>query len=115
MKFVHRFAYYLVGLVIGCFVALVLVAKIPVVVISPMRVPMIFVINHLSTLIKLHKYWPNLGSIKDIKQSLTFGDVDFDKSSTEFSKNTVYIIGKEKQQKNIDIILTVEIKQVKQF
>jgi hypothetical protein len=35
MKFVQRFAYYLVGLVIGCFfVALVLAVKIPVAVIS---------------------------------------------------------------------------------
>lgn len=111
MKFVHRFAYYLVGLVIGCFfVALVFSGKDT----RCSYFPNARVLNDLRN--KPFEYSDKATQIlaqpwidkNDIKQSLTFGDVDFDKSNTEFGKNTKVYIIEGKTAKNVDIILTVE-------
>tara|TARA_R110002124_G_scaffold174431_2_gene342091 strand:+ start:120 stop:497 length:378 start_codon:yes stop_codon:yes gene_type:complete len=111
MKFVHRFAYYLVGLVIGCFfVALVFSGKDT----RCSYFPNARVLNDLRN--KPFEYSDKATEIlaqpwidkNDIKQSLTFGDVDFDKSNTEFGKNTKVYIIEGKTAKNVDIILTVE-------
>jgi hypothetical protein len=111
MKFVHRFAYYLVGLVIGCFfVALVFSGKDT----RCNYFPNSRVLNDLRN--KPFEYSDKATKIleqpwidkTDIKNSLTFGDVDFDKSDTEFGKNAKLYIIEGKTAKNVDIILTVE-------
>lgn len=111
MKFVQRFAYYLVGLVIGCFfVALVFSGKDT----RCSYFPNSRVLNDLRN--KPFEYSEKATAIlaqpwidkKDIKNSLTFGDVDFDKSDTEFGKNTKLYIIEGKTAKNVEIILTVE-------
>lgn len=116
MKFVHRFAYYLVGLVIGCFfVALVFSGKDT----RCNYFPNSRVLNDLRN--KPFEYSDKATKIlaepwidqKDIKNSLTFGDVDFDKSDTEFGKNSKLYIIEGKTAKNVAIILTVENKSSK--
>lgn len=116
MKFVHRFAYYLVGLVIGCFfVALVFSGKdtrcsyFPNArVLNDLRnKPFEYSDNALKT---LDEPWIDKN---DIKQSLTYGTVDFDKSNTEFGKNNKLYIIEGKTAKNVEIILTVENKASK--
>jgi hypothetical protein len=111
MKFVHRFAYYLVGLVIGCFfVALVFSGKDT----RCSYFPNSRVLNDLRN--KPFEYSKKATAVLaepwidqiDIKNSLTFGDVDFDKSDTEFGKNAKLYIIEGKTAKNVDIILTVE-------
>ena len=111
MKFVQRFAYYLVGLVIGCFfVALVFSGKDT----RCNYFPNSRVLNDIRN--KPFEYSEKATAIlaqpwidkKDIKNSLTFGDVDFDKSDTEFGKNTKLYIIEGKTAKNVEIILTVE-------
>ncbi|MDG2432028.1 DUF4258 domain-containing protein [Flavobacterium sp.] len=111
MKFVHRFAYYLVGLVIGCFfVALVFSGKDT----RCSYFPNSRVLNDLRN--KPFEYSEKATAVlaepwidqTDIKNSLTFGDVDFDKSDTEFGKNAKLYIIEGKTAKNVDIILTVE-------
>lgn len=111
MKFVQRFAYYLVGLVIGCFfVALVFSGKDT----RCNYFPNSRVLNDLRN--KPFEYSAKATKIlaqpwidkNDIKNSLTFGDVDFDKSNTEFGKNTKLYIIEGKTSKNVEIILTVE-------
>jgi hypothetical protein len=111
MKFVQRFAYYLVGLVIGCFfVALVFSGKDT----RCNYFPNSRVLNDLRN--KPFEYSDKATKIlaqpwidkNDIKNSLTFGDVDFDKSDTEFGKNTKLYIIEGKTAKNVEIILTVE-------
>lgn len=111
MKFVQRFAYYLVGLVIGCFfVALVFSGKDT----RCNYFPNSRVLNDLRN--KPFEYSAKATKIlalpwidkNDIKNSLTFGDVDFDKSDTEFGKNTKLYIIEGKTSKNVEIILTVE-------
>lgn len=111
MKFVQRFAYYLVGLVIGCFfVALVFSGKDT----RCNYFPNSRVLNDLRN--KPFEYSDKATKIlaqpwidkKDIKNSLTYGDVDFDKSNTEFGKNSKLYIIEGKTAKNVEIILTVE-------
>jgi len=111
MKFVQRFAYYLVGLVIGCFfVALVFSGKDT----RCNYFPNSRVLNDIRN--KPFEYSEKATAIlaqqwidkKDIKNSLTFGDVDFDKSDTEFGKNTKLYIIEGKTAENVEIILTVE-------
>ena len=116
MKFVHRFAYYLVGLVIGCFfVALVFSGKDT----RCSYFPNARVLNDIrnkpfeysdAALKTLAEPWIDKN---DIKQSLTYGDVDFDKSNTEFGKNNKLYIIEGKTVKNVPIILTVENKASK--
>lgn len=95
MKFYQRFAYYLVGLVMGSFfVALVLSGKDT----RCNYFPNARVLNDLrnkpfnysiEASRKLSEDW--IDTI-DIKNTLTYGDVDFDKSNIPYQKGKLYII-----------------------
>lgn len=95
MKFYQRFAYYLVGLVIGCFfVALVLSGKDT----RCNYFPNARVLNDLGNKpfnvseiagAKLKEDWVD---IEDIKNTLKHGDVDFDKSNTKYKNGKIYIV-----------------------
>lgn len=109
MKFYQRFAYYLVGLVIGCFfVAMVLSGKDT----RCNYFPNARVLNdlrnkpfHYSDIAsqKLAEEW--IDTI-DIKNTLEYGDVDFDKSNKKFENGKLYIV-EGKTIKNQPIILEV--------
>lgn len=109
MKFIHRFAYYLVGLVIGLFfVSLIFSGKDT----RCNYFPNSRVLNDLRN--KPFHYSEKASQIlaekwvdtSDIKNSLKFGDVDFDKSNIEFKKGKLYVI-EGKTVKNQEIILKV--------
>ena len=95
MKFYQRFAYYLVGFVIGMFfVALVLSGKDT----RCNYFPNARVLNDLrnkpfnysiEASRKLSEDWIDT---LDIKNTLTYGDVDFDKSNIPYQKGKLYII-----------------------
>lgn len=107
MKFYQRFAYYLVGLVIGCFfVAMVLSGKDT----RCNYFPNARVLNDLSSkpfdvseiaALKLKENWVDLN---DIKSTLKYGDVDFDKSNLKYENGKIYIV-EGKTIKNQPIIL----------
>ena len=109
MKFYQRFAYYLVGLVIGSFfVAMVLSGKDT----RCNYFPNARVLNDLRNKPfnyseiaseKLAEEW--IDTI-DIKNTLTYGDVDFDKSNKKIENGKLYII-EGKTTKNQPIILEV--------
>lgn len=111
MKFAYRFSYYLVGLVLGCFfVALVYSGKDTRCnyfpnsrVLNDIRNKP-FEYSEKASLVLAEK-WVDTA---DIKKSLEFGNVDFDKSDTEFGKNAKLYIIEGKTAKNIEIILTVK-------
>ena len=95
MKFYQRFAYYLIGLVIGCFfVAAVLSGKDT----RCNYFPNARVLNDLrnkpfnysrEASRKLAEDWVDT---VDIKNTLTHGDVNFDKSNIPYQKGKLYII-----------------------
>jgi hypothetical protein len=109
MKFVHRFAYYLIGLVMGCFfVALVFSGKDT----RCNYFPNARVLNDLRTkpfqysdkaIQTLNEKWVDTA---DIRSTLTYGDVDFDQSNVVFKKGKLYVI-EGKTAKNQEIILKV--------
>lgn len=109
MKFVHRFAYYLIGLVMGCFfVALVFSGKDT----RCNYFPNARVLNNLRTkpfqysdkaIQTLNEKWVDT---TDVKNTLQFGDVDFDQSNVPFNKGKLYII-EGKTAKNQEIILKI--------
>lgn len=95
MKFAQRFAYYLIGLIMGLFfVAAVFSGKDT----RCNYFPNARVLNDLRN--KPFHYSDNASQIlsekwidtTDIKNSLRYGDVDFDKSNTEVEKGKLYII-----------------------
>ena len=107
MKFYQRFAYYLVGLVMGCFVvAIVLSGKDT----RCNYFPNARVLNDLRTKPfqydieasrRLSEDWVDT---IDIKNTLTNGDVDFDKSNIKEEGGKKYIIyGKTKAGKDITL------------
>jgi len=107
MKFYQRFAYYLVGLVIGCFfVAMVLSGKdtrcnyFPNArVLNDIRNKPFFYDIEASR--RLSEDWVDT---IDIKNVLTHGDVDFDKSNIKEEGGKLYIIyGKTKENKDITL------------
>lgn len=109
MKFAHRFAYYLVGLIMGLFfVAAVLSGKDT----RCNYFPNARVLNDLRN--KPFYYSENASQIlsekwidtSDIKNTLKFGDVDFDKSNIEVDSGKLYVI-EGKTVKNQEIILEV--------
>ena len=109
MKFIHRFAYYLVGLVLGVFfVAMVFSGKDT----RCNYFPNSRVLNDLRN--KPFHYSEKASQIltekwvdtSDIKNSLKFGDVDFDQSNVVYKKGKLYII-EGKTVKNQEIILKV--------
>ncbi len=107
MKFYQRFAYYLVGLIMGCFfVAMVLSGKDT----RCNYFPNARVLNDLSSkpfnvsdvaAAKLKENWVD---INDIKNTLKYGDVDFDKSNVKYENGKIYIV-EGKTIKNQSIIL----------
>jgi hypothetical protein len=111
MKFVQRFSYYLVGLVLGCFfVALVFSGKDTRCNYFPNARVLNDIRNkpfHYSENAEkvLSENWVN---IADIKNTLEFGDINFDKSDTEFGKNTKIYIIEGKTLKGQEIILKVK-------
>src|SRR3970040_2446141 len=109
MKFVHRFAYYLVGLVMGLFfVAAIFSGKD----IRCNYFPNARVLNDLRN--KPFHYSDKASQIlaekwidtSDIKNTLKFGDVDFDKSNVELKKGKLYVI-EGKTIKNQEVTLKV--------
>ena len=107
MKFYQRFAYYLIGLVIGCFfVAAVLSGKDT----RCNYFPNARVLNDLRN--KPFQY-DSLASKQlaedwidtiDIKNILTHGDVDFDKSNINMNGGKLYTIyGKNTKKKDITL------------
>jgi hypothetical protein len=109
MKFFHRFAYYLVGLVIGVFfVAMIFSGKDTRCnyfpnsrVLNDLRNKPFYYSEQASFI--LAEKWIDTA---DIKNSLQFGDVDFDKSNIELKKGKLYII-EGKTLKNQEVILKV--------
>lgn len=109
MKFYQRLAYYLVGLVMGAFVvALVLSGKDT----RCNYFPNARVLNDLrnkpfnysiEASRKLSEDW--IDTI-DIKNTLTYGDIDFDKSNVIYQNGKLYII-EGKTTKNDTITLRV--------
>lgn len=95
MKFVHRFAYYLVGLIMGLFfVAAIFSGKDTRCnyfpnsrVLNDLRNKPFYYSDKASQI--LAEKWMDT---TDIKNTLKFGDVDFDKSNTELKKGKLYII-----------------------
>lgn len=109
MKFAHRFAYYLLGLVMGCFfVAAVFSGKDT----RCNYFPNARVLNDLRN--KPFHYSDKASEIltqkwidtSDIKNCLKLGDVDFDKSNVPVGSGKLYIID-GKTTKNQDITLEV--------
>ncbi len=109
MKFVHRFAYYLLGLVMGCFfVAAVFSGKDT----RCNYFPNARVLNDLRN--KPFHYSDKASQIltekwidtTDIKNCLKFGDIDFDKSNVAVGSGKLYIID-GKTTKNQEITLKV--------
>ena len=109
MKFYQRFAYYLVGLVMGCFfVAMVLSGKDT----RCNYFPNARVLNDLRN--KPFHYSDKASQIlaekwidtADIKNTLQYGDVDFDNSNIELKKGKLYII-EGKTIKNQEVTLKV--------
>jgi hypothetical protein len=109
MKFIHRFAYYFIGLIIGMFfVAMVFSGKDT----RCNYFPNARVLNDLRN--KPFDYSEKASKIlseswidtTDIKNTLKFGDVDFDQSNVAFQKGKLYVI-EGKTIKNQEIILKV--------
>jgi hypothetical protein len=109
MKFIHRFAYYFIGLIMGMFfVAMVFSGKDT----RCNYFPNARVLNDLRN--KPFDYSEKASKIlseswidtTDIKNTLKFGDVDFDQSNVEFQKGKLYVI-EGKTIKNQEIILKV--------
>ncbi|KAF2510629.1 DUF4258 domain-containing protein [Flavobacterium foetidum] len=109
MKFVHRFAYYLIGLVMGCFIVSGFFLG------KDTRCnyfPNARVLNNLRT--KPFEYSPKATQVlnekwittEDIKNTLTYGDVDFDQSNVPSKGGKLYII-EGKTIHNKEIILKV--------
>jgi hypothetical protein len=109
MNFIQRFAYYLVGLIMGLFVVAAIFSG------KDTRCnyfPNARVLNDLST--KPFFYSDRASKIlsekwvdtTDIKNTLKLGDVDFDKSNVALKKGKLYII-EGKTSKNQQIILKV--------
>ena len=113
MKFQFRLAYYIFGLLLGgVFVMWFLKSKATDRGVEFCYFPNCRVLKDLrsksleiDSLAKnsLKEKWVTL---EDIKQSLTYGDVDFEKSNETYRKGKIYII-EGKTSKNEDITITM--------
>lgn len=109
MKFVHRFAYYLLGLIMGCFfVAAVFSGKdtrcnyFPNArVLNDLRNKPFYYSDKASQI--LAEKWIDT---TDIKNCIKFGDVDFDQSNVKVGSGKLYII-EGKTVKNQAITLEI--------
>ncbi len=117
MKFAHRFAYYLIGLIMGSFfVAAVFSGKDT----RCNYFPNARVLNDLRN--KPFQYSPKVSQIlsqkwvdtTDIKNTLKLGDVDFDQSNVKIGSGKLYVIdGKTTKNQNITLkIINYEDKAV---
>jgi hypothetical protein len=117
MKFTHRFAYYLIGLIMGSFfVAAVFSGKDT----RCNYFPNARVLNDLRN--KPFHYSKNASQIltenwidtTDIKNTLKLGDVDFDQSNVKVGNGKLYVIeGKTTKNQNITLkIINYEDKAV---
>lgn len=113
MKFQFRLAYYLFGLFLGgVFVIWFLKAKATDRGVEFCYLPNCRVLKDLRSKsleidslakVALSEKWVTM---EDIKQSLYYGDVDFDKSNENYKKGKIYIIeGKTIENKEIRIIM----------
>ncbi len=109
MTFKYRFAYYLLGFIIGCFfVAAVLSGKDT----RCNYFPNARVLNDLRN--KPFEYSEQASKILaeswidtvDIKNTLTYGDVDFDMSNVKIQNGKIYFV-EGKTTKNQEIMLEV--------
>ncbi len=110
MKFAHRFAYYLIGFILGIFfVSAVFMGKDT----RCNYFPNARVLDNLSN--KPFHYSAQASKVLaeswidtiDIKNTLKYGDIDFDKSKTDFGKTKSYIIdGKTMQNQSIQLLVT---------
>lgn len=110
MKFYQRFAYYLVGLIMGgFFVAMVFSGKDT----RCNYFPNARVLNDLrnkpfnysiEASRKLSEDWIDT---LDIKNTLTHGDVDFDKSNISYEKGKLYVIEGQTTKKEIIILRVI--------
>lgn len=109
MTFKYRFAYYMVGFTIGMFfVAVVWSGKDT----RCNYFPNARVLNELrdkpfeyseNAVAVLSQKWVDTG---DVKNTLKFGDVDFDNSNVPFENGKIYIVdGKTMQQQRIQLKL----------
>ncbi|MFI0426912.1 MAG: DUF4258 domain-containing protein [Flavobacterium sp.] len=113
MKFQFRLAYYLFGLLLGgVFVMWFLKAKASSRGVEFCYLPNCRVLKDLrsksleiDSLAKqsLNEKWVTM---EDIKNSLTYGDVDFEKSNEPYRKGKIYLI-EGKTSKNEDITITM--------
>ena len=109
MKFAHRFAYYLIGFIMGLFfVAAVFSGKdtrcnyFPNArVLNDLRNKPFYYSDKASQI--LAEKWIDTS---DIKNTLKFGDVDFDQSNIEFEKGKIYVI-EGKTLQNQEVILKI--------
>jgi len=109
MNFIQRFAYYLIGLIMGAFVVAAIFSG------KDTRCnyfPNARVLKDLST---KPFYYSDKASLilsqkwidtTDIKNTLKLGDVDFDNSNIPFKKGKLYVI-EGKTKKNQEIIIKV--------
>ena len=110
MKFYQRFAYYLVGLIMGgFFVAMVFSGKDT----RCNYFPNARVLNNLRSKPfnysieasrKLSEDWIDT---LDIKNTLTHGDVDFDKSNISYEKGKLYVIEGQTTKKETIILRVI--------
>lgn len=113
MKFQFRLAYYLFGLLLGAvFVMWYLKSKATDRGVEFCYFPNCRVLKDLRSKsleidslakISLNEKWVTM---EDIKKSLTYGDVDFEKSNEPYRKGKIYII-EGKTSNNEDIIITM--------
>ncbi|WP_396137587.1 DUF4258 domain-containing protein [Flavobacterium sp.] len=113
MKFQFRLAYYLFGLLLGgIFVMWFLKSKATSRGVEFCYFPNCRVLKDLRSKSleidslaqqSIKEKWVTL---EDIKQSLTYGDVDFEKSNEPYRKGKIYII-EGKTSKNEDITITM--------
>ena len=109
MKFAHRFAYYLIGLIMGLFfVAAVFIGKdtrcnyFPNArVLNDLRNKPFYYSDKASQV--LNEKWIDTA---DIKNTLKYGDVDFDNSNIVIGSGKLYVI-EGKTIKNQDITINV--------
>lgn len=109
MSFKYRFAYYLVGVILGSFfVAAVLTGKDT----RCNYFPNARVLNDLRN--KPFEYSAEASTVlaenwidtTDVKNTLTYGDVDFDQSNIKFENGKIYIV-EGKTIKNQPIVLKI--------
>ena len=113
MKFQFRLAYYLFGLLLGgIFVMWFLKSKATDLGVEFCYFPNCRVLKDLRSKsleidsLAQQSFKEKWVTLEDIKQSLTYGDVDFEKSNEPYRKGKIYII-EGKTSKNKDITITM--------